>query len=95
MFKYKLSIVAKDDLKRIYCYGLTAYGEKQADQYFYGFFDCFEKITTNPFIYQSVDHIRPGYRRCPYGSDSIYFKVNNSVVEIMAILGGQNINDWL
>ncbi|QIL88451.1 type II toxin-antitoxin system RelE/ParE family toxin [Microbulbifer sp. SH-1] len=92
---YKLSAAAKNDLQRIYNFGFREFGEEQADSYFHGFFACFEKITENPYLYQSVDHIRPGYRRCTYRSDSIYFKINDSTVEIMAILGGQNINEWL
>ena len=95
MFDYKLNAVAKADLKRIYQYGFHEFGEAQADSYFHGFFDCFMRIAANPFLYQSVDHIRPGYHRCTYGADSIYYRVNGSTVEIMAILGGQDIGDWL
>jgi toxin ParE1/3/4 len=29
------------------------------------------------------------------GSDSIYFKVNNEIVEIMAIIGKQDLNNIL
>ena len=95
MSGYLLSVNAKDDLKRIYEYGFVQFGEEQADQYFHSFFTMFEKITANPYIFQSFDHIRPGYRRCPSGSDSIYYRINNSTIEIMAILGGQDLDDWL
>jgi len=95
MYQYTLSLNAKEDLKRIYAYGLAQFGEKQADQYFHNFFKMFEKITANPFLYQSIDHIRPGYHRCTCGSDSIYYRINKNRVEIMAIIGGQNLNDWL
>lgn len=95
MLEYKLSLNAKEDLKRIYAYGFAEFGELKADSYYHGFFDMFEKIAINPDIYQSVDHIRPGYRRCSYCSDSIYYRVNGNVVEIMAILGGQDSDIWL
>ena len=95
MFSYKLSSNAKEDLRRIYTYGFFEYSETQADNYYNGFFDMFDKITFNPFLYQSVDHIRPGYRRCSYGSDSIYYQINNKIIEIMAILGGQDLDTWL
>jgi toxin ParE1/3/4 len=95
MYQYQLSINAKEDLKRIYVYGYTEFGEAQADEYYFGFFNTFDEITTNPYKYQSVDHIRPGYRRCSYGSDSIYYRINDSIIEIMAILGGQDIGQWL
>ncbi|WP_338021775.1 type II toxin-antitoxin system RelE/ParE family toxin [Alkalimarinus coralli] len=51
-------------MKRIYAYEFKEYGESQADRYYHGFFSMFEKISLNPYLYQSVDHIRPGYRRC-------------------------------
>lgn len=94
-YTYTLSRNAKEDLKRIYIYGLAEFGEEQADKYFHYFFESFDKITSNPFSYQSIDQIRSGYRRCPSGTDSIFFKLNNSTVEIMAILGGQDVDSWL
>jgi EPS-associated MarR family transcriptional regulator len=36
-----------------------------------------------------------GYRRCVYRSDTIYYRVQPSGVEIMAILGGQDLDEWL
>ena len=35
------------------------------------------------------------YRPCICGSDSIYFKVNIDIVEIMAIVGKQDLNKIL
>jgi len=95
MYVYRLSTSAKEDLKRIYAYGLAEFGEEQADQYFNDFFSAFNKITTNPYLYQSVDHIRLGYRRCSCGSDSIFYRIIGTTVEIMAILGGQSVDSWL
>jgi len=95
MYEYILSSNAKEDLKRIYAYGLVEFGEQQADKYFYDFYSMFDKITSSPYIYQSIDHIRPGYRRCTCGADSIYYRINSNTVEIMAILGGQEIDNWL
>ena len=95
MFNFKLSVNAKEDLKRIHAYGFSESGEHAADSYYYGFFEMFDKIALNPYLYQSLDQIRPGYRRCSYGSDSIYYQINGHFVEIMAILGGQDIDVWL
>jgi toxin ParE1/3/4 len=39
-----------------------------------------------------VNHIRHGYRRCVCGVDSIFYKINEEDVEIMAIVGRQNLN---
>jgi toxin ParE1/3/4 len=95
MRTYKLSNDAKEDLRRIYQYGCDEYSQQQADNYFYAFFTMFEKLTANPYFYQSVEHIRKGYRRAVCGSDSIYYRVTEENVEIMAILGGQNTQEWL
>lgn len=95
MFNYKISSNAKDDLRRIYAYGRVNVGDAQADRYFYGFFETFERIAKNPARYQTVDHIREGYFRCPCYSDSIYYRINDQAVEIMAILGGQDVEEWV
>lgn len=81
MANYKLSNVAKEDLKRIHKYGVLKFGMSQADLYFYTFFEYFDRIAQNPFSFESVDYIKNGYRRCVCGSDSIYFKINEDIVE--------------
>ena len=46
----------------------------------------------------NIDHatlIREGYRRSVCGADSIYYRINGDTVEIMNILGQQNINETL
>jgi toxin ParE1/3/4 len=91
---FKLSNDAKEDLRRIYQYDCHAFSQQQADNYFYSFFSMFEKLAANPYSYQSVDHIRTGYRRAVCGSDSIYYRITETDVEIMAILGGQDTDEW-
>jgi toxin ParE1/3/4 len=95
MTNYKLSNVAKEDLIRIHQYGIEKFGIKQADKYFNTFFDYFEIISNSPFSFESVNHIRPGYRRCVCRSDSIYYRINDKQVEIMAIIGSQELNNIL
>ncbi len=93
MGNYKLSPDAKDDLQRIWLYGLRKYGEAQADQYYFAFFDRFEKIAEQPYMYQAVDFIREGYRRSVCGVDSIYYRVEGDTVEIMSIIGRQDTHE--
>lgn len=93
MASYKLSNVAKEDLIRIHQYGISKFGMKQADKYFNSFFDYFDIIAQRPFSFESVDFIKESYRRCVCGSDSIYYRINNSVVEIMTIVGRQDLNN--
>jgi len=91
MAEFRLSNEAKNDLIRIHQYGVKKFGDIQADNYFNTFFDYFEMIAQRPFSYESVEYIKEGYRRCVCGADSIYFKVNDNVVEIMAVIGRQDI----
>ena len=95
MTTYKLSSDAEDDLKRIYSYGLKTFGEKQADLYLDQLLDCFETIVDSPFSFVSVDNIYPGHRRCVCGVDSVYYRIGNDFIEIVAIVGRQELNKAL
>ncbi len=93
MTKYRLSNTAKRDLIRIHQYGVEKFGMTQADKYFDSFFDYFDIIAQRPFSFESVDYIKKGYRRCVCGTDSIYYRVNDDIVEIMTIVGRQDLNN--
>jgi toxin ParE1/3/4 len=95
MYNYILSNAATEDLIRIHHYGVKTFGVAQADKYFESFFNYFDIIAQRPFSFESIDYIKTGYRRCVCGSDSIYFKINNNIVEIMAIIGRQDLNSIL
>jgi len=90
-----LSNQAKEDLIRIHTYGTYKFGISQADKYFNSFFEYFESISENPFSFKTVDHIRERYRRCPCRSDSIYFRLTQNTIEIMAIIGKQDLDKIL
>ena len=93
MAKYKLSNSAKEDLIRIHHFGVKKFGMTQADKYFESFFEYFEIISERPFSFESVEYIKAEYRRCPCGSDNIYYRVNNNMVEIMSIIGRQDLKN--
>ena len=93
MYKYKLSNIAKDDLIKIYQFGEQRFGTKQAEIYFDSFFTHFEIIAKNPYLFEAVDFIKSGYRRCVCGVDTIYFKINAEEIEIMTIIGRQELNN--
>ncbi len=95
MAKYRLSNEAKNDLIRIHHYGVEKFGMTQADKYFESFFEYFNIIAERPYSFELVEYIKNEYRRCVCGSDSIYFKINKDMVDIMAIVGRQNLNEKL
>ena len=90
MVNYKLSENAKNDLIRIHQHGVIEHGVEQADKYYNAFFDRFELIAEQPYLYQSVDYIREGYRRSVCGIDNIYYRIVDGHVEIMNIIGQQD-----
>ena len=95
MTEYRLSNAAKEDLIRLHHYGVEKFGITQADKYFNTFFDYFEIIAQSPFSFESVDYLKKGYRRCLCGSDSIYYRINDNMIEIMAIIGMQDLENIL
>ncbi len=92
MANYRLSNAAKEDLIRIHHFGVERFGIAQADRYFDSFFDHFDMIAQWPFSFESVNYIKEGYRKCPCGSDTIYYRMNDGMVEIMAIIGMQDLS---
>ncbi|MCR9133683.1 MAG: type II toxin-antitoxin system RelE/ParE family toxin [bacterium] len=92
MAKYRISYQAREDLIRIHQYGVYKFGESQTDKYFNQFFEYFEIIAKNPTPFESVDLIEPGYHHCVCGVESIFYRVRNNDVEIMAIIGKQDIS---
>ncbi|MGQ1948620.1 type II toxin-antitoxin system RelE/ParE family toxin [Geofilum sp. OHC36d9] len=95
MSKYRLSNEAKADLIKIHQYGVGKFGIVQADKYFDASFEYFDIIAQRLFSFESVDYIKQGYRRCVCGVDSIYYRVENGIVETMAIIGRQDLNNIL
>ncbi len=95
MADFRLSNTAKEDLIRIHHYGIRKFGIEQADKYFNSFFEYFEIIAQRPYSFESVDFIKKGYRRCVCGSDSIYYRINEDIVEIMTIIGKQDLDSIL
>lgn len=95
MVTYRLSEEAKNDLSRIWLYGFEEWGEAQADHYYWNLMEHFQFIAISPLTYPSVDYIREGYRRSKCGVHDIYYQINDDAVEIMAIIGKQDIGEWL
>ena len=95
MAEFRISNTAKEDLIRIHHYGVEKFGTTQADKYFESFFEYFEIIAQRPFSFESVDFIKNRYRRCVCGSDSIFFKVNENFVDIITIIGRQDLDNIL
>jgi len=95
MASFRLTESAKADLGRIYRRGLREFGERRADEYYRALIDRFDEIAADPQLYPVVDEILPGARRSVCGVDSIYYRAGESGVTILAIVGRQDMADWL
>jgi toxin ParE1/3/4 len=93
--RYKLSEDAEANLTEIYAYGYRTWGEVAADRYYYALIAHFEEIANHPYLYPPVDFIHEGYRRSVCGEDSIYYRIESGIVEIMAILRSQDTDTIL
>lgn len=89
--RYFLSREAKEDLWRIYEFGVSKFGENQADKYFLMLHDCFHKIACNPFMFPFVSSYKNVDRFCVCGVDTIYFNIKGDEIEIVTIIGRQDI----
>lgn len=94
MGNYKLAPQAKTDLRRIYRYGVSTHGEQAADAYYSALFDRFEQLAEQPLLYPASE-LRESYRRSVYGVDTIYYRIDGDGVEIMAVIGQQDVDEWL
>lgn len=91
MYNYFLNKDAKEDLHRIYQCGVKTFGEIQAEYYYDLLLEEFKRIASNPFIFP--DYQYKNYRYCVCKSNTIYFKLENDEVEIIAIIGKQNFEN--
>lgn len=90
MYNYILTRDVENDLERIHQYGVARFGMLQSDKYYEMFFECFDKIAFNPFMFPSSVHLNKGYRYCVCGVDTIFYKIiSDNLVEIVAIVGRQ------
>ena len=90
MAKYRLSKLAEDDLAAIADYGDEHFGIPQSDRYRERLKQRFSALAEQPYLYQTVDDIRRGYRRSVCGKHSVYYRIDEQGVEIIRVLGRQD-----
>ena len=90
MADYRLSQEARKDLMDIAIYGDENFGVAQSDKYRDQLKLHFELLAEQPKLFSAVDYIKPGYRRSVCGKHSIYYRIENSGVEIIRVLGRQD-----
>ena len=91
MSKYQLTIAAEKDLENILEFGLDAFGESVALDYYDKMVCKFTDIARSPLQYPSRSEIRESYRQCSYRSHDIYYQVRKNDVLIVRVLNRQSI----
>jgi len=91
MYSYVLTSDVENDSERIHQYGVAQFRMLQADKYYEMFFECFDKIAFNPFMFPSSVHLNKGYRYCICDVDTIFYRIiTDNLIEIVAIVGRQD-----
>ena len=67
MGNYFLTREAKEDLWRIYEFGIYQFGTPQAEKYFNTIHDCFAKIASNPYMFPGNIRYKDVERYCVCG----------------------------
>lgn len=90
MAEYRLSPAAEQDMRGVWLHTAERWSPAQADHYINEIFDCLEGIAAHPHIGQSVDWVRPGYRRKVVGSHRVFYRIaGDGNPEIIRILHGR------
>jgi toxin ParE1/3/4 len=90
MYRCHLSFEAEEDILRIFEFGFRRFGLIQANKYYDMLFDCFDKISSNPYMFPKVSNYKNVERFCVCGVDTIYFNIIGNEIEIITIIGRQD-----
>jgi len=93
--RYRLTRAADADLERLYEWGIDRFGLSAADAYYDALLIRFEEIAKSPRLWQSVEHIRAGYRRSVFRAHSIYYRIAGNDVVIIRILSREDVQTRL
>lgn len=87
MNQFKLSVIAKQDLKNIAVYTQSKWGTEQRNIYLTQFDQVFQLLANKPSIGKPCDDIAKDYFKYPQDGHVIFFKkINSSNILIVRIL---------
>jgi len=89
-YNLRITELADQDLDDLYEEGFKTWGLEQADSYYDGLIERFDRLCENPRLYQAIDDIRPGYRRSVYERHAIYYVIDYDAVEVRAVVKRQD-----
>lgn len=81
-----VSPLARADLRNIYEYGVNNWGTTQASNYLDNIKEHFWRLTEHPKIGLDRIELFPGIRSCPVDRHILFYRIQNSQLEIIRIL---------
>jgi len=73
MPSFRLTALAKNDLKKIAAFTEHQWGAEQRNYYQLQFGQCFQPLSENPSLGSACDYIKTGYRKHPQGGHLIFY----------------------
>ncbi|MBF6411495.1 type II toxin-antitoxin system RelE/ParE family toxin [Nocardia farcinica] len=87
MSRYLLSPAAQVDLEQIYDYTRQQWDTDQAETYLRELQRAIERAAANPHLGRACEDIRPGYRKLPAASHTIYYRITgDGVIDVVRVL---------
>lgn len=83
---FRLTDLAKSDLRSIGRYTQTTWGREQRNVYLTRLDECFHLLAQEPERGRACDDIRPGYRQYHVGRHLIFYRAIEEGIEIVRIL---------
>ena len=84
--KFKLSVRARADIKKLFRYSFQQFGENQAVKYKAGLNECFQLLADNPDMERECNNIRDGYFRHEHQSHIIFYTQRSNDIFITTII---------
>lgn len=84
--KFKLSVKARADIKKLFRYSFQQFGENQAVNYKNALNECFQLLADNPNMGRKCNDIRDGYFRHEHQSHIIFYTQRSNDIFITTII---------
>ena len=84
--KFKLSVKARAEIKKIFRYSFQQFGESQAVQYKFSLEECFQQLADNPNMGRECNDIRDGYFRHEHQSYVVFYTQRTNDIFIITII---------
>ncbi|WP_452224296.1 type II toxin-antitoxin system RelE/ParE family toxin [Lacinutrix chionoecetis] len=86
MGNYKISVIAKQDLKNIFKYSFKEFGLNQAEIYIHQLEISIEKLAINPDIGKTRNELKNGLYSFPEQEHIIFYRIFKNHIRIVRIL---------